>query len=60
MPNPFSSLGAVPVMQTIQDMLQRQQNLTNSQILGQERQQTINIRQQEIGERNATMDGAAA
>src|SRR6266478_8940623 len=40
MPNPFASLGAVPVMQTIQDMLQRQANLqhTNAttQILGQQ------------------------
>ena len=55
MPNPFSSLGAVPIMATIQDMLQKQANLRNSTILGNERQQQIDMRQQEMTERSATM-----
>lgn len=60
MANPFASLGAVPIMQTIQDTLQRQASLQNQYILGAERQQMMQIRGQEMQERQATMSALKA
>jgi len=55
MPNPFASLGAIDVMGTIQNMLQRQATLRDTQLLGDEREQIIALRKQEIQERQNTM-----
>ena len=55
MPNPFGSIGSIPVMSVVQDMLQRQATIRNQQILGDEREQLIKIRAQEMQERQATM-----
>ena len=55
MANPLGALGSIPIMDVIQGTLQRSANLRNSQILGDERQQLMQIRAQEMAERQATM-----
>jgi hypothetical protein len=55
MPNPFASLGSIDVMGTIQNMLQRQATLRDTQLLGDEREQTIALRKQEMEQRQRTL-----